>query len=414
MAIGDTINAGLLRTDYSPFNRAGVARGNVGALTGMTMGMLRPSPPRSLESNLGTPPSGGSPTQNMESNQQKALQNEFLRRLSGTTQTDELTPEAEEKLLKGINKFSSDDPRRKASVNDIEKFTQRIKEDPNNYKTINVSDLEGNEFLNNFRDDPRLFGMAFDFNSKRIEAELANQPKAMTPKEELDYIVKLNQELRNQTAEERKASEFREENKPLPPADPVYKEAAINAIDSAIEKSKGFFATGITGQALQGFAGTDARDLAQAISTVEAAVGFDRLQEMRDSSKTGGALGAINTKELELLSSSLGSLDPLQKPETLRKNLESIKEKYVKILKSVEAEKYAFENDITFKTPKEAMDFVNNFNPSSPQQTANTIDPADLQSEIDRKKQMIRDRDLQNKYFDNPTIQNLGNVNQGN
>lgn len=47
-------------------------------------------------------------------------------------------------------------------------------------------------------------------------------------------------------------------------------------------------------------------------------------------------------------------------------------------------------------------------------QTANTIDPADIQSEIDRKKQMIRDRDLQNKYFDNPNIQNLGNVNQGN
>jgi hypothetical protein len=188
MAIGDTINAGLLRTDYSPFNRAGVARGNVGALTGMTMGMLRPSPPRSLESNLGTPPSGGSPTQNMESNEQKALQDEFLRRLSGTAQTDELTPEAEEKLQKGINKFSSDDPRRKASVNDIEKFTQRIKEDPNNYKTINVSDLEGNEFLNNFRDDPRLFGMAFDFNSKRIEAELANQPKAPTPFEAKKYF----------------------------------------------------------------------------------------------------------------------------------------------------------------------------------------------------------------------------------
>lgn len=195
MAIGDTINAGLLRTDYSPFNRAGVARGNVGALTGMTMGMLRPSPPRSLESNLGTPPSGGSPTQNMESNQQKALQNEFLRRLSGTAQTDELTPEAEEKLQKGINKFSSDDPRRKASVNDIEKFTQRIKEDPNNYKTINVSDLEGNEFLNNFRDDPRLFGMAFDFNSKRIEAELANQPKAPDPQVQIKNENDLRKEF---------------------------------------------------------------------------------------------------------------------------------------------------------------------------------------------------------------------------
>lgn len=178
MAIGDTVSAGLLRTDFSPFNRAGVARGNVGYLTGMAMGRAQPSPPRSLKSNLGTPPRSGSPTQNMERNQQIALQDEFLRRLSGTKQTDELTPEAEEKLQKGIKKFSSNDPRRKASVNDIEKFTQRIKNDPKNYKTVNISDLRGNEFLNQFRDDPRLFGMAFDFNSKRIEAELARQPKA--------------------------------------------------------------------------------------------------------------------------------------------------------------------------------------------------------------------------------------------
>ena len=204
-----------------------------------------------------------------------------------------------------------------------------------------------------------------------------------------------------------------EENKPLPPVDPVYKEAAINAIDSAIEKSKGFFATGITGQALQRFASTDARDLAQAISTVEAAVGFDRLQEMRDSSKTGGALGAINTKELELLSNSLGSLDPLQKPETLRKNLESIKEKYVKILKSVEAEKYAFENNITFKTPKEAMDFVDNFKASSPQQSANTIDPSAPASQatldaLEKARQLRNNRIMMQQTLDNPNISNYG------
>lgn len=199
-------------------------------------------------------------------------------------------------------------------------------------------------------------------------------------------------------------AEDAEENKPLPPADPVYKEAAINAIDSAIEKSKGFFATGITGQALQGFASTDARDLAQAISTVEAAVGFDRLQEMRDSSKTGGALGAINTKELELLSNSLGSLDPLQKPETLRKNLESIKEKYVKILKSVEAEKYAFENDITFKTPKEAMDFVDNFNAPSPQQPTPQSRDELLKQEADLQKR------LNERLLNNPPVQQFRGI----
>lgn len=195
MAIGDTVSAGLLRTDFSPFNRAGVARGNVGYLTGMAMGRAKPSPPRSLESNLGTPPRSGSPTQNMERNQQIALQDEFLRRLSGTKQTDELTPEAEEKLQKGIKKFSSNDPRRKASVNDIEKFTQRIKNDPKNYKTVNISDLRGNEFLNQFRDDPRLFGMAFDFNSKRIEAELARQPKAPDPQVQIKNENDLRKEF---------------------------------------------------------------------------------------------------------------------------------------------------------------------------------------------------------------------------
>ena len=240
------------------------------------------------------------------------------------------------------------------------------------------------------------------------KAELASQPKPMTLKEELDYIVKLNEELRNQAKANREASEFEEENRPMPPADPIYKEAAINAIDSAIEKSKSFFATGLPGQALQRFAGTDARDLAQAISTVEAAVGFDRLQEMRDSSKTGGALGAINTKELELLSNSLGSLDPLQKPETLRANLESIKNRYVKILKSVEAEKYAFENGITFKTPKEAMDFVDNFNASSPQQSANTIDPSDLENAIQSKRKLLEQRKMMQQTLDNPNVPNYG------
>jgi hypothetical protein len=259
-----------------------------------------------------------------------------------------------------------------------------------------LSNLQGNRIINS------------------IQAQAMAEQKPMTPEQLLDYQIKLNKEKRDQAKENREASEFEEENKPMPPADPIYKESAINAIDSAIEKSKSFFATGLTGQALQGFAGTDARDLAQAISTVEAAVGFDRLQEMRDSSKTGGALGAINTKELELLSNSLGSLDPLQKPETLRANLESIKNRYEKILKSVEAEKYAFENGITFKTQKEAMDFIKNFKPSSTQQSFNTIDPADIQSEIERKKQMLKARQMNTQYFDNPNVPNVGNINSGN
>jgi hypothetical protein len=472
MAIGDTVQAGLMRVDFSPFLEAGRANAAANASFGNALGTIakgyfegQEKKARSEEitgylmnqgasekdakaisknpflqkqyqqqkqteaqmkmeerrlatqANIAAQGRAASQAQidqkyKREDDAKASVEQEvdaFNDRLNDFVPTDELTPEAQQRIDSFSSTTAPTDPRRLAQVNDPQAFMERVKNDPTSYVKKPVYELQGGDFLSQF-EDPGMFQKAMAFDQKRQAA----QPKAMTPKEELDYFVKLNNEIRDQAAEERKTSEFEEENKPLPPADPVYKEAAINAIDSAVEKSKGFFATGITGQALQGFAGTDARDLAQAISTVEAAVGFDRLQEMRDSSKTGGALGAINTKELELLSSSLGSLDPLQKPETLRKNLESIKEKYVKILKSVEAEKYAFENDITFKTPKEAMDFVNNFNPSSPQQTANTIDPADIQSEIDRKKQMIRDRDLQNKYFDNPNIQNLGNVNQGN
>jgi hypothetical protein len=358
MAIGDTVSAGLLRTDFSPFNRAGVARGNVGYLTGMAMGRAQPSPPRSLESNLGTPPRSGSPTQNMERNQQIALQDEFLRRLSGTKQTDELTPEAEEKLQKGIKKFSSNDPRRKASVNDIEKFTQRIKNDPKNYKTVNISDLRGNEFLNQFRDDPRLFGMAFDFNSKRIERDLASQPKPMTPEELADYEAKL---IANET---NRIKLNNLQNPPAPPAppEPVYIEAALDAIDVAItlvDKDSIFNPTaGFGSETAKSIGGSDAADLEAALSTITSAVGFKRLQDMREASPTGGALGSVSERELSQLNAALGSISQKQSPEQLKKNLLKIKDHYQKAVDAINAQRIAYNSGLTFKTQEEALKYI--------------------------------------------------------
>tara|TARA_R110000737_G_scaffold4373_1_gene14270 strand:+ start:37 stop:1116 length:1080 start_codon:yes stop_codon:yes gene_type:complete len=54
-------------------------------------------------------------------------------------------------------------------------------------------------------------------------------------------------------------------------------------------------------------------------------IGFSRLQEMRDASKTGGALGAINTKELELLIGAFGAIKQSTDPSILRSNLLDIK-----------------------------------------------------------------------------------------
>ena len=331
-----------------------------------------------------------------EAEENKLADNQFINKIMGSSSvpTGQLNKAGQDELERGSLFIAPTEEARSD-------FKATLLKDPSTQTKVPMMDLSGNQLFREFSgDSPEVQRRAFNL----MQARQKDAPKPMTPEQLLDYQIKLNKERRDQAKEEREASEFEDENKPLPPADPVYKEAAINAIDSAIEKSKGFFATGVTGQALQGFAGTDARDLAQAISTVEAAVGFDRLQEMRDSSKTGGALGAINTKELELLSNSLGSLDPLQKPETLRKNLESIKEKYVKILKSVEAEKYAFENDITFKTPKEAMDFVDNFNAPSPQQPTPQSRDELLKQEADLQKR------LNERLLNNPPVQQFRGI----
>jgi hypothetical protein len=57
------------------------------------------------------------------------------------------------------------------------------------------------------------------------------------------------------------------------------------------------------------------------LQTIKANVGFDKLQEMRENSPTGGALGQVSNLELESLQSVLGSLDQYQSGDQLARNL---------------------------------------------------------------------------------------------
>lgn len=54
---------------------------------------------------------------------------------------------------------------------------------------------------------------------------------------------------------------------------------------------------------------SSARELEAALRPIRATLAFDRLQEMRDESKTGGALGAVSEKELALLEGAVAALD---------------------------------------------------------------------------------------------------------
>ena len=47
---------------------------------------------------------------------------------------------------------------------------------------------------------------------------------------------------------------------------------------------------------------------------------------MREASKTGGALGNVSDRELELLSNSLGAIEQNQHPDVLRSELANIRD----------------------------------------------------------------------------------------
>ena len=76
--------------------------------------------------------------------------------------------------------------------------------------------------------------------------------------------------------------------------------------------------------------GSEEKSIDNAVDTLKANVAFDRLQKMRDNSKTGGALGQVSEKELRLLEANLASLDPTS--ADFKKNLRTIRRTYERIV----------------------------------------------------------------------------------
>lgn len=80
------------------------------------------------------------------------------------------------------------------------------------------------------------------------------------------------------------------------------------------------------GSLLKGVPESDALNLKSKLDTLKANIAFNELTQMREASKTGGALGSIAVRELELLESTLGSLDQAQSPAQLVENLKKVKD----------------------------------------------------------------------------------------
>lgn len=90
-------------------------------------------------------------------------------------------------------------------------------------------------------------------------------------------------------------------------------------------------ATGFGAERLSEVGGTNAADAKAIVDTLSANIGFDRLQQMREASPTGGALGAISDTEMRLLSSVLGSLSQRQSAAQFQENLDRLEVIYTAI-----------------------------------------------------------------------------------
>lgn len=111
-------------------------------------------------------------------------------------------------------------------------------------------------------------------------------------------------------------------------------ESVLNEIKDA-KKLVGITTAGFGGLT-KGIPMTAARDLDAKLTSIKANLGFDRLQQMREASPTGGALGQVAVQELVALQSTIASLDQLQSPSQLKQALGKIEKHYTNWQKTLE------------------------------------------------------------------------------
>ena len=83
---------------------------------------------------------------------------------------------------------------------------------------------------------------------------------------------------------------------------------------------------------LQAIPGSSAHDIARRVDTLKALVGFDQLNQMRQQSPTGGALGQVSERELTFLQSTIGSLELSQSKGQFLENLARVEATFNEIV----------------------------------------------------------------------------------
>jgi hypothetical protein len=120
--------------------------------------------------------------------------------------------------------------------------------------------------------------------------------------------------------------------------------AKTESVDAAIDEATkivndyGYLVTG-PGDTLRSILPIPVRARFDSLSdTIKANLGFDQLQEMRNNSKTGGALGNVSDVEGRRLESTFGALKTTQNPADMVRTLQTIKSERQKLVARSESE----------------------------------------------------------------------------
>lgn len=108
------------------------------------------------------------------------------------------------------------------------------------------------------------------------------------------------------------------------------KDEQVDQLNGLIETASaqgGVWTNGFVGSMLEYIPGTPAYNLVANLETIRANIGFDKLQEMRDTSPTGGALGQVSDLENRLLQAVWGNLENSQSPEQFEENLRLVQDR---------------------------------------------------------------------------------------
>jgi len=208
-------------------------------------------------------------------------------------------------------------------------------------KTKNVTITQG--MIDNFPGIKKLGAVAGESMSERMF--LANTATAKVDKSERGNLApgfrftadgSGNQErIPGGIAEEKKLASDEKTKAALASA-AAQAQNVVDAANSAL-KNIGATTTGILGSIASKVPGSQRKALQGNIDTMKSSLAFDRLQTMRDNSKTGGALGQVSDNELRLLSSAVTSLDPDQPAPVLKENIEKVLAQFQGILDKMKA-----------------------------------------------------------------------------